>query len=117
MSLRSGRRPTVVLVTLLAVLAAAALAHAAPVKSRVVLIAPFDASTLDADDRWVGEAVGEILLLALVQHQAFIPIERARVRTIGVASEWSSDVVQQAARNTRADLAVFGRVTRTGSDL
>jgi len=83
-----------------------------------VLVAPFDDSALDTDDRWVGEAVGEVLRLALVQHQAFIPIERARLRGgQGAAKTWSNEVVQQAARATRADVAIFGRVTRAGTDL
>jgi tetratricopeptide (TPR) repeat protein len=105
------------LVALAAVTFVASLAHAAPVKSRVVLIAPFDASALDADERWIGEAVGEILRLSFVQHQAFIPLERSRLRALGAPAVWGNEVVQQAARSMRADVAIFGRVTRTGSDL
>jgi tetratricopeptide (TPR) repeat protein len=104
------------LLALVALLAAAE-SDAAPVKSRVVLIAPFDASALDADERWIGEAVGEVLRLSLVQHQAFIPLERARLRSLGSPTAWGNEVVQQAARTTRADVAVFGRVTRTATDL
>jgi tetratricopeptide (TPR) repeat protein len=92
-------------------------AAAAPVKSRVVLIAPFDAAGLDADERWVGEAVAQMLALGLVQHQAFIPLERSRLRALGVPETWGVEVVQQAVRTTRADLALFGRVTRSGTDL
>ena len=117
MILRSTRRGLFVVVALLALVAGVELAHAAPVKSRVVLVAPFDASALDADDRWVGEAIGEVLRLALVQHQAFIPLERARLRALGAPTAWGNEVVQQAARTTRADLALFGRVTRAGTDL
>ena len=118
MSLRSARDLFVVVVALLALGVTAESVHAAPVKSRVVLVAPFDDSTLDTDDRWVGEAVGEVLRLALVQHQAFIPIERARLRGApGAPKTWSNEVVQQAARATRADVAIFGRVTRAGTDL
>jgi tetratricopeptide (TPR) repeat protein len=92
-------------------------ADAAPVKSRVLLIAPFDASALEADDRWVGEAVGEVLRLSLVQHPAFIPLDRSRLRALGSPTAWGNDVVQQAARTTHADVAIFGRVTRAGEDL
>ena len=115
---RSGRRGVFGVVALLGfVLYGASSAWAAPVKSRVVLVAPFDASALDSDERWIGEAVGEVLRLALVQHQAFIPLERARLRALGTPSAWGNEVVQQAARTTRSDAAVFGRVTRSGTDL
>ena len=115
---RSGRRGLLAIVAVLAIaVSAASTVAAAPVKSRVVLVAPFDASALDPDERWVGEAVGEVLRLALVQHQAFIPLERARLRTLGTPTAWGNDVVQQAARTVRAETAVFGRVTRTGTDL
>jgi tetratricopeptide (TPR) repeat protein len=87
------------------------------VKSRVVLIAPFDASALDADERWVGEAAAEVLMLALVQHQAFLPVEPARLWPFGSPQGWTAELVQQAARSTRSDVALYGRVVRTGSDL
>jgi tetratricopeptide (TPR) repeat protein len=108
------------MVTLLALLTAligAGVADAAPVKSRVVLVAPFDASTLDADERWMGEAVSEVLRLSLVQHQAFMPLDRARLRSLGSLQPWGPELVLQAARMTRSDVAVFGRVTRTGNEL
>ncbi|MBM3219797.1 MAG: tetratricopeptide repeat protein [Candidatus Rokubacteria bacterium] len=117
MILRSARRPLVMLVALVAVMSFVSAAEAAQVKSRVVLIAPFDASSLDADERWIGEAVGEVLRLSFVQHQAFIPLERSRLRALGAPTVWGNEVVQQAARSMRADVAIFGRVTRTGSDL
>ena len=113
---RAGRR-MLVLLGLLAVVAAASRVDAAPVKSRVVLVAPFDASTLDPDERWMGQAVSEILRLSLVQHQAFVPLEPARLRAFGIAQPWGPEVVQQTAKTTRSDVALYGRVTRTGSDL
>jgi len=115
MILRAGRRRGLTIVAVLTVLAG--VASAAPVKSRVVLVAPFDASALEAEDRWIGEAVGEVLRLSLVQHRAFIPLERSRLRALGTPTAWGNDVVQQAARTTRADVAVFGRVTRARDDL
>jgi tetratricopeptide (TPR) repeat protein len=114
---RSARRRALVMVALLALGAGVTDAYAAPVKSRVVLVAPFDAAGLDADERWVGEAIAQVLTLGLVQHQAFIPLERSRLRAFGNPAAWGSEVVQQAARATRADVAMFGRVTRTGTDL
>ena len=117
MSHRSTRGWGLAIIAAWALAAATTAAEAAPVKSRVVLIAPFDASALDADERWMGEAVAQLLSLGLVQHQAFIPVERSRLRALGPSEAWGADVVQQAARLTRADLALFGRMTRSGTDL
>ena len=110
-------RVVVVLIAVLTVGVTVGAADAAPVKSRVVLIAPFDASSLDADERWMGEAVSEVLRLSLVQHQAFVPVERGRLRAFESTQTWGQEVVQQTARTTRSDVALFGRVTRTGTDL
>jgi tetratricopeptide (TPR) repeat protein len=99
------------------VLGSVTVAQAAPVKPRVLLIAPFDASALDTDDRWIGEAVAEVVRLGLVQHAAFAPIERSRLRGFGTPEAWGADAIQQAARTTRADVAVFGRVERKNGDL
>jgi tetratricopeptide (TPR) repeat protein/TolB-like protein len=107
----------VVFFAFLTVVVALGAADAAPVKSRVVLIAPFDASSLDPDERWMGEAVSEVLRLSLVQHQAFVPVERGRLRAFEATQTWNQEVVQQTARTTRSDVALFGRLTRTGSDL
>ena len=116
MSRRSARRWALRILALLTVLVAVEEVAAAPVKSRVVLIAPFDASGLDTDDRWVGAAVAEALTLGLVQHQAFIPVEHGRLRAVGIPEVWTAELVQQAARTARADVALFGRVTRSGND-
>jgi tetratricopeptide (TPR) repeat protein/TolB-like protein len=117
MSPRSTRRWALTILALLMFFGTVAGADAAPVKSRVVLIAPFDASALDTDDRWIGAAVAQVLMLGLVQHQAFIPLERGRLRTFGTPEGWNAELVQQAARATRSDVALFGRVTRSGNDL
>ena len=115
MSRRSSRALTIFALLMLAVGVTGA--AAAPVKSRVVLVVPFDASSLETDDRWVGDAVAEVLMLGLVQHQAFIPLERGRLRAFGTPEVWNAELVQQAARTTRADVALFGRVTRSGNDV
>jgi adenylate cyclase len=117
MSPRSTRRWALTILALLMFTGTVAGADAAPVKSRVVLIAPFDASALDTDDRWLGAAVAQVLILGLVQHQAFIPLERGRLRAFGPPEGWNPELVQQAARSTRSDVALFGRVTRSGNDL
>jgi tetratricopeptide (TPR) repeat protein len=55
-------------------------------------------------------------MLGLVQHQAFILVEPGRLRAVGVPEVWTAELVQQAARTARADVALFGRVTRSGND-
>ena len=93
-------------------------ADAAPVKSRVVLVAPFDASALDADDRWVGEAVGEVLAAGPRAAPGLHPVERARLRAAGRPKAWGDEVVQQAARtHPRGRGDVRARDARPGSDL
>ena len=117
MSGRPGRWCTVLILGLLTLFVGVTGADAAVVKSRVVLIAPFDASALEADDHWIGEAVTQVLTLGLVQHPAFVPLEQGRLRAFGNPAVWGVDVVQQATKTTRADVAIFGRVMRTGSDV
>jgi adenylate cyclase len=113
-----ARRQLVVAgVLLLLVAVVVTSAAAAPVKGRLVVIAPFDASELDAEERWVGTAVAEVLRLGLVQHPAFIPIEPSRLKAIGNPTAWGADTVQQAIRSARADVALMGRVRKAGGDL
>jgi tetratricopeptide (TPR) repeat protein len=100
-----------VLVVLLAGPAAAA------VKSRVVLVLPFDASTLSRDEQWIGEGVAQIVRLSLVQHPAFIELDPARLRALGEQAVWGEAQVTQAARTLKVDNAVFGRVLRAGGEL
>lgn len=92
-------------------------AEAAPVKGRLVLVAPFDASEVDTEERWVGTAVAEVLRLSLVQHPAFIPLDRSRLKAVGNPTAWGPEVVQQAARSARAEVAMLGHVRRTGTAL
>jgi tetratricopeptide (TPR) repeat protein len=89
----------------------------AAIKPRPVLVVPFDAGALGPDERWVGEAIAQIVSLGLAQHPAFVQYERARVRAIGQPEAWGEAAVIQAARSLRADVAAFGQVTRTGSEL
>jgi tetratricopeptide (TPR) repeat protein len=98
------------------VLALAAFGEAA-VKPRLVLVLPFDAASLPADDRWMGEGVAQIVGLGLAQHPAFNQLEPARVRALGQAEVWGTPIVLQTARNVRADAAIFGEITRTGGEL
>lgn len=92
-------------------------ATSAPVRPRVALIVPFDATTLGPDGQWLGGGVAEVLSLGLAEHPAFVQIDRARVRAIGQPDAWGDAVVLQAARSLRADVALGGQLRRSGGDL
>lgn len=89
----------------------------AAVKPRVTLVLPYDASALGRDDQWLGDAVGSLLSLGLAQHPAFVQVEPARLKTVGTPEAWGDDVVMQAMRTLKADLAVFGKLTRVENAL
>ncbi|HXH84464.1 MAG TPA: tetratricopeptide repeat protein [Candidatus Tectomicrobia bacterium] len=113
---RRTRLALLVALTVLVPLAApAAVAPAA--KPRAVLIVPYDASSLEPGEAWVGEGIAQILALALVEHPAFVQVDRARLRAIGQPEVWGEPAVAQAARTLKADHALFGAVTRKGADL
>ena len=84
-------------------------------KPRAIVVLPFDASELPRDDQWVGEGIAQVLSLALAQHQAFVQIDRARVK--GTPDTWGEEAVVQAARTSKAEAAVFGRVVAKDGDL
>ncbi|HET7341670.1 MAG TPA: tetratricopeptide repeat protein [Methylomirabilota bacterium] len=94
-----------------------ALGAGAPVatKPRAVLVVPFDASALAAEDQWVGEGVAQVVSLGLAQHPAFVQVDRARQRA-GRPEAWGEAVVIQTARNLHVDAAMFGRVVRNAGD-
>ncbi len=98
-----------------------ALALAAPasaaVKPRLVLVLPFDAAGLPADDRWMGEGVAQIISLGLAQHPAFNQPDPSRVPALGRAEAWTAPVVLQAVRTVRADVAIFGEIVRAGGEM
>lgn len=102
----------------LLVLVGALAPHAAraAVKPRTVLVVPFDAGALGDDDRWIGDGAAEVLTLGLVQHPAFVPIDRARLRALGRVEAWGESVVAHAARSLHADEALYGRIVRQGTD-
>jgi tetratricopeptide (TPR) repeat protein/TolB-like protein len=114
---RPGSRMAAVAVALAVVLAASLASASTPPKPRTIVILPFDASSLPGDDQWLGEGVAEIVSLGLVQHPAFVQIERPRLRAHGTPEAWGDAAVLQAARSLKADSALFGRVTRNGADL
>jgi tetratricopeptide (TPR) repeat protein/TolB-like protein len=90
-------------------------AEAAP-KPRAVMIVPFDASTLEREERWLGEGIEEILALGLAQHAGFVQVDRARMRSVGRVEAWGEPVVVQTARTLHVDAALFGHVERKGTD-
>lgn len=116
--MRDGQR-RVRLVSL--VVSVLALALAAPgdaaVKPRLVLVLPFDTSALAADDRWMGEGVAQIISLGLAQHPAFNQLDPTRLPALGQAEVWGPQLVLQTARTVRADAAIFGEITRKGTEL
>ncbi len=86
------------------------------VKPRTVLILPYDASALEPDARWWAEGIAELMELGLAHHPAIAQIDTARIR--GQKPEaWTEAAVIQAARATRVDAAIFGRLTKSGTDL
>jgi tetratricopeptide (TPR) repeat protein len=89
---------------------------AAAAKPRAILIVPFDASALSRDEQWIGEAIAQVLAAGLAQHPAFVQIDRARTRAVG-QEPWAEPVVHQTARAVRADAALYGSITRKGTDL
>jgi tetratricopeptide (TPR) repeat protein len=112
----TGRSPRWVLSLLM--LAALATIGAAPAaKPRAVLVVAFDSSTLERDEQWVGQGIAEVIGLGLDQHPGFVQIDEARLRAVGQQDVWSEAAVTQAARTLRIDAALFGRVSRTGTDL
>ncbi len=89
----------------------------AAVKSRVVLVVPFDVTAeVGPEWDWMGQAVAETLSLGLSQHSAFVQIEPARLKAYGQPEVWGESAVLQAARGLRADAALFGVVTRLGTE-
>jgi tetratricopeptide (TPR) repeat protein len=98
-------------------IAALAVPAGAAVKPRLVLVLPFDATTLPADDRWMGEGIAQIISLALAQHPAVNQVDPARLPTLGHPDVWGEPVVLQAARGIRADAAIFGEITRANAEL
>jgi len=92
-----------------------ALAADGAVKLRTVLILPFDATSLEPDARWWGNGIAEVMELGLAQHPGIAQIDSGRVRS-QKPEAWTDAAAIQAARATRVDAAIFGRVTKNGTD-
>jgi len=113
---RGGRWALVLAAVTLALTWSGPEAASAATKPRAVMIVPFDASALDADEHWVGEGIEEVLALGLAQHPAFVQVDRARMRGVGRVEIWGEPAVVQTARALHVDAALFGRVERQGAD-
>ena len=117
MMTRYGVRLTMALLTV-CVLLAGIPADAAPTKARTVIVLPFDASTLERDEQWIGEGASQIVALGLAQHPGFVQIDRARVRAAAGRPElWGEAVVLQAAKALKAETALYGRITKQNNEL
>ena len=101
---------------LLLVLAGASGADAAS-KPRNVLILPFASVDLARDEQWIGEGIAQSLMLSLVHVPGLVQIERERIRALPQPEAWDEAAAASAAKRVGADLALFGEVKRTGSDL
>ena len=101
---------------LLLVLVAAADVDAAP-KPRNVLILPFATPDLTREEQWIGEGVAQSLMLALVHVPGLVQIDRDRLRHLPQPEAWDEAATAAAAKRLGADVALFGEVKRTGSDL
>jgi hypothetical protein len=89
----------------------------AAVKARTILVVPFDASAVGADEQWIGEGAAQVVSLGFAQHPAFVQVERARLRPFGRPESWGESVVLQTARAMKIDAAAYGRVVRANNEL
>ena len=101
---------------LLLALVAAADVDAAP-KPRNLLILPFATPDLTREEQWIGEGVGQSLMLALVHVPGLVQIDRDRLKQLPQPEAWDEAATVAAAKRLGADVALFGEVKRTGSDL
>ena len=98
-------------------LALAASTGEAASKPRNVLILPYATVDLGRDEQWIGEGIAQSLMLALVNVPGLVQIERDRVRALTQPEAWDEAATTAAAKKLGADLALFGEVKRTGTDL
>lgn len=91
-------------------------AAAATTPPRTVVVFPFDASALPLDDRWMGEAIAQVLDLGLARLPAIARVDRGRGKAAGSEPPaWSEAVALERARELGVDIALFGRLARNGS--
>ena len=111
------RANRIVVTGLLLVLVAAGGVAEAALKPRNVLILPFATPDLTREEQWIGEGVAQSLMLALVHVPGLVQIDRDRLRQLPQPEAWDEAAAVAAAKRLGADVALFGEVKRTGSDL
>lgn len=97
-------------------LLAASLADTA-VKPRTVLLFPFVTVDLAKDERWLGDAVAESLMLGLIQAPSLLQIDRERLKQIAQPEAWDEQTVASVAKALHAEIALYGEVRRAGAEL
>jgi tetratricopeptide (TPR) repeat protein len=110
------RADRAVVIGLLLSLIAAAGVDAAP-KPRNILIMPFATVDLAREEQWIGEGVSQSLMLALVHVPGLVQIDRDRLKQLPQPEAWDETATLAAAKRLGADMALFGEVKRTGTDL
>ena len=99
----------------IALLVAAALdrpVSEAAVKPRAVAVLPFDTSTLERDQQWIGEGVAEVISAGSRPAPGVRARSTRRACARGQPSVWNEAAVAQAARTLRADAALFGQIVK-----
>src|SRR6266508_988955 len=86
-------------------------------KSRTVLVLPFVSVDLAKDERWLGEAVAQSLMLGLVQAPSLVQIDRERLKQIAQPEAWDESATAAAAKALHAEIALYGEVRRAGAEL
>ena len=92
-------------------------ASRASASARSLLILPFQPVDLEREEQWLGEGVADLLLLALVNHSAFIVVDPVGVKRSGRPEVGGEKAVLEAARKLRADLDFYGEIRRDSGDL
>jgi tetratricopeptide (TPR) repeat protein len=105
------------LALLSALIAILPVAPDAAAKPRTVLVLPFATVDLARDEQWMGEAVAQSLMLGLLQAPSLVQIDRERLKQVSPPEAWDEQATAGAAKTLHADIALYGEVRRTGSEL
>ena len=114
MRARIGAESVIATVLMLALATTASLA--AP-KPRTVQIVPFAGTDLTLEEQWIGEGMPQSLMLALVNVPGLVQIDRDRLRQLPQPEAWDETATLAAVRKLNADVALYGEIKGTGTDL
>jgi tetratricopeptide (TPR) repeat protein len=89
----------------------------AKTRTRTTVVLPFQAVDLTREERWLADAVGESLALALVNVPGLVLVDAGRVARLPQPEAWDDAAAAGAARDLRADLALYGELRRNGGQL